>query len=388
MKILYILPSFANTAGTERVISDKINFLAGKGFEIFLVTYEQGKHSCAFPLHSSVRVIDLNTRFFELKQSPYYKRFFLHLGLRRRFKKRLQNIVDEVLPDIVICTTYSLKLLDIILYIQTNAYRIIESHVAFFAIQKSYEYRHIPIIRDFAELYDHYVFNRLKQCDLMVVLTEGDAMEWRKHVTRVVVIPNPITFYPEHVLPHDGSGRRIICVGRLHEQKGFDMLIDAFALIAERCPDWRIDIYGDGSDKAVLLAKIQQYNFQNRIVINPPTSAIYDEYQRSEFFVLSSRYEGYPLVLNEAMSCGIPCVAFRCKFGPEDAITDTINGLLVDNGNVVELADKMLWMMTHTEERLLMGVKAREASSRYEKNVIMNQWVNLFNKTGQGIIND
>lgn len=378
MKLLYLLPSFANRAGTERVISDKINYLAGKGIEVTLVTYEQGNHSCAFPLHSSVRVVDLNTRFFELRQYPYYKRFFLHLGLRRRFKKRLQNIVDEVLPDIVICTTYSLKLLDIFLYIQTNAYRVVESHVAFFTIKKSYEYRHIPIIRNLAELYDHYIFTQLRQCDLMVVLTEGDAIDWRKYVTRVVVIPNPITFYPEHVLPHDGTGRRIICVGRLHEQKGFDMLIDAFALIAERCPDWKIDIYGDGSEKKVLLERIQQANLQNLIAIKPTTSTIYDEYQRSEFLVLSSRYEGFALVVNEAMSCGIPCVAFRCRYGPEDAIQDGVDGLLVENGNIIDLSNKMLWMINHTEERLKMGSKARETSYRYHTSIIMPQWIQLF----------
>jgi glycosyltransferase involved in cell wall biosynthesis len=378
MKIIYLLPSYANKAGTERVISDKINFLAGKGFEITLVTYEQGNHSCPFPLHPSVRVVDLDTRFFELRKYSCRKRFFLHLGLRRRFKKRLQNIVDEVLPDIVICTTYSLKLLDVILCIQTNAYRVVESHVAFFTIKKSYEYRHIPIIHNLAELYDHYIFSRLKKCDLMVVLTEGDAIEWRKHVTRVVVVPNPITFYPEHVLPHDGNGRRIICVGRLHEQKGFDMLVDAFALIAEHCSDWIIDIYGDGSDKMFLLDRIQQANLQNRIAIKPPTSTIYDEYQRSEFLVLSSRYEGFALVVNEAMSCGIPCVAFRCKYGPEDAIQDGVDGLLVENGNINDLANKMLWMINHTEDRLRMGSKARETSYRYHISRIMPKWIKLF----------
>lgn len=380
MKILYLIPSFANKAGTERVISDKINFLAENGYEITFVTYEQGYHSFAYPLHQSIRFIDLNTRFFEVRQRPLYYRPFLIYLLRKQFRARFQKTVDEINPDILICTTYSFKLLDIILSINTKAKRIVESHVACYTIKKTYEYRNIPILRNIAPLYDSYVFARLKRCDMMVVLTEGDASEWRKYVPLVEVIPNPVTTYPEQVLAHDGTGRRIICVGRLHEQKGFDMLIDAFALIASKCPDWRITIYGDGQQKQFLLEKIDSLNLKQRVIICPPTSNIYEEYQKSEFLVLSSRYEGYSLVLNEAMSCGIPCVAYRCKYGPEDVIEHKKTGLLVDNGNVQDLADKILWMTIHTEERLQMGKLARENVFRFRKSEIMKCWLALFSK--------
>ena len=125
---------------------------------------------------------------------------------------------------------------------------------------------------------------------------------------------------------------------------------------------------------------ISNYHLESRITINPSTSDIYSEYYQSDFLVLASRYEGYPLVLNEAMSCSLPCVAFRCKYGPEDAIVHGDNGLLVANGDTTKLAESILWLINHDEERLLMGDKARLSSARYKKDIIMKEWVKLFDE--------
>ena len=378
MKIIYILRSFALKAGTERVISDKMNYLAEHGYEVTLITYEQGSHPKAYPLHPSIRHIDLNTRFFVIEKFGLLKRLIMMSRMRSSFRKRLQQILDEVKPDYYISTTYSINLIDIILSVRTQARKIVESHVACYTVMKSNNYNHQFMMRTLASLYDRWILGKLSKADLMVVLTKGDARDWSLYSDRVMVIPNPVTQYPEHVLPHDGNGHRIICVGRLDSQKGYDMLIDAFAMIESQCIGWHIDIFGEGSDKAMLLDKINQLGLQKRIIIHSPTPEIFYEYQRSEFFVLSSRYEGLPLVLLEAMACGIPCVAFRCKYGPEDIIQDKKDGLLVDNGDVQVLAEKMLWMIIHTEERLCMGQTAREDIRRYEKQTIMQQWLDLF----------
>lgn len=367
-------------AGTERVMSDKMNYLAEHGYEVTLVTYEQGQHKQAFVLHPSIRHIDLGTRFFEIEKYGILKRIPLLYRLRRKFRDRFQSLLDEIQPDIIVATTYSIKMMDIILSMKTNARWIVESHVACYTIKKSYDYRNNPLLRFVASVYDKWMLSKVGKSDLLVVLTNGDANDWREYASRIRVIPNPVTEFPETVLPHDGSGRRILCVGRLHEQKGYDMLIDAFALIADQCKGWKVDIIGDGPDKEMLLEKIRQYNLTDRIMFNPPTSAIYEEYQRSEFFVLSSRYEGLPLVLGEAMSCGIPCVAFKCKYGPEDIIDDGKDGLLVENGDIKKLSEKMLWMITHTQDRLRMGLQARESIRRLRKDIIMKNWLELFDQ--------
>ena len=367
-------------AGVERVVSDKMNYLVQHGYEVSLVTYEQGSHPHAFPLHPSIRHHSIDARFFKLSQEPIWKRPFRMFQMRRQLKKGLQQVVDCENPDVLITTTYSMKVLDIILNVRTNAHRLIESHIACYTIKKAYDYRHRTLLRPLATLYDRLAFSRIRKFEKLIVLTQGDAEDWSHYIKDVIVIPNPVTCYPETLKSRRGNNNRIICVGRLYEQKGFDLLIEAFARIASQCPEWYIDIFGSGEDKQQLQDSILAHQLEGRINILPPTDYVYDEYQQSEFYVLSSRYEGYPLVLNEAMSCGLPCVAFRCKYGPEEAITHGKTGLLAKNGDTADLAQQMLWMINHDEERHAMGNASREAARRYLPQTIMQQWINLFNQ--------
>ena len=381
MKILYITKSFAVKAGVERVLSDKMNWLAEHGYDVMLITYEQGEHPDAFTLHPSIKRSDLDARFFKLSGLPLLKRFNQYLYYRKRFVDNLQIQVDLFRPDIIVTTTYQLKLLDLITKVKSNAKILIESHIACYKAKKSGDFPSYSILRFLAKIYDAYFLKRVSKFDKLVALTQGDVNDWKRYIKRVSVIPNPVTSYPEDAeLRHSGATHRIIAVGRLNEQKGFDLLIEAFAKIANKCPQWNVDIFGDGSDKEQLLNMISHYHLESRITINPATSDIYSEYYQSDFLVLASRYEGYPLVLNEAMSCSLPCVAFRCKYGPEDAIVHGDNGLLVANGDTTKLAESILWLINHDEERLLMGDKARLSSARYKKDIIMKEWVKLFDE--------
>ena len=383
---MYIIKAFAMKAGVERVMSDKMNYLAEHGYSVSMITYEQGDHPYAFTLHQAVNHYQIDARFFKLSQLPMWKRPFEMRQMRKRFKRGLQEAVNKEQPDIIVCTTYSMKILDIILKIRTKAHRIIESHIACYTVRKAYDYRNTPLLRSIATIYDKWAFRNIGKFEKLIVLTYGDAQDWRQFSNDITIIPNPVTNYPEKVKSHDGTGRRIISVGRLYEQKGFDMLIEAFALIADKCPEWHIDIFGSGEDEQKLRNNIAELSLNGRINILPPTKRIYDEYQKSEFYVLSSRYEGYPLVLNEAMSCGIPCVAFRCKYGPEEAIEHGKNGLLAENGNTEDLAQQILWMTEHPVERADMGLTARIAAKRYLLEIIMKQWTYLFQQIEPTVI--
>ncbi len=380
MRILYLTKSVAMKAGVERVFCDKMNWLAEHGYDILLVTYEQGNHSMAFPLHPSISHKDLDTRFFKIASYSFLSRLNVYNRLRKKFKKNLQHEIDAFNPDIVITTTYQLKLIDLILSVNTNAKLLIESHIACYKAKKSGDFPENTISHKLAKLYDSYCLSKINRFKKLIVLTKGDASDWRKYISNVEVIPNPITYFPldEDVKRNDNT-KRIICVGRLNEQKGFDILIDAFSRIADSCKEWHVDIYGDGGDKEMLQSLICQKGLENRIIINPATSDIYKEYMQSDFLVLSSRYEGYPLVLNEAMSCGLPCVAFNCKYGPADAIENGVDGILVPNGDVQKLADSILWMIRHEVDRKKMGSAARLSAAKYKKDMIMERWVNLFN---------
>ena len=379
MRILYLTKSFAAKAGVERVLSDKMNWLAENGYEIMFLTYEQGNHSKAFSLHPSIIYKDLDARFFKLSQFSMLKKCVEYFRCRNRFRKNLQLHVDHFKPDVIITTTYQLKLLDLFFKVKTQAKLVIESHVACYKAQKSGDFSRNSLFYYLAKLYDSYFLRQIKKFDILVALTEGDANDWKKYIEKVMIIPDPITFFPsDKELDKKQNTHRIIAVGRLNEQKGFDLLIDAFSKIADLCPEWTVDIFGSGGDKELLKAMIVNNHLENRVFLNSSTSDIYKEYMKSDFLVLSSRYEGYALVLNEAMSCCLPCVAFRCKYGPEDVITDGQNGVLVPDGDVKKLSDYMLWMIEHRKERILMGNAARLSSVSYKKDVIMQEWVGLF----------
>ena len=379
MKIVYILKSMAPVGGLERVICDKMNYLVSHGHDVSLITYEQGNHPFAFQLDSRICHYDLDVRFFMLYRYPLGKKLYYCIKFRSNFRKRLQGVIDNINPDIIIANSYSMIVVDVITRIRTNAYKIMESHVAFYIMRKLSSYKSNPLLYGFAKIYDWHTGVAVGRFDRVVTLTKGDACDWRMLTERVEVIPNPVTCYFDNVLAHTSDNHRIICVGRLSEQKGYDLLIEAFAMIASKCLQWHIDIYGSGDDEAMLCQMIVDRKLQERIIIHPPTNDIYKEYQTSDFLVLSSRYEGFALVLGESASCGIPSVAFRCKYGPEEVITDGENGLLVTDGDVNELAEKILWMINHREERLRMGIKAREMAKKYQIDSVMKRWEILFN---------
>ncbi len=373
MRILFVLKSMAQKAGTERVMSDKINWLANHGHYVTLVTYEQGNHPISFTLHKSVNVVDLNTRFFELARLPIYHRIIEYYKMRKLFSKRLLEVINKYSPDVLVTTTYSMNVADLIANLNVPIKKIIESHSAWFSVGKKNDFRDNPTLHFLADILDVFYYRRVKNFNLLVALTTGDANDWKCYNGNVITIPNPLTFYPKS-LSLRVSKKQILCVGRLNYQKGFDLLIASFAKIAYRFPEWHVDIYGDGEEKDKLQNLVRMHQLDNQIHFCAPTDRIYDKYQNSDFFVLSSRYEGFGLVLIEAMSCACPCVSFRCKYGPEDIIEDGMTGLLVKDGDIDELAAKMEWMITHNDDRIEMGKRARKAVWQYQIDNVMQKW--------------
>ena len=382
MRIIYLLKSFAAKGGEERVMADKMNYLVSHGHEIVLVTFEQGKHSLVYPLHPSIIHKDLDTRFFTVTKEPFYRKVILLHNLRQQFTKRLTNVINQKKTDMLISTIYPLKNIRLLSKIKktTGVPFLLESHIAFKAVVRQSDFKKGTFKYYIAKIYDEWNLRAMRHCNALITLTEGDAQNWRRYSDKVEIIPNPVTYIPEQTEQIKKDPYRIIAVGRLHSQKGFDLLIEAFAMIATSIPNWHIDIYGHGIDEELLKTMIRDRQLEGKIVLKGLTDKIFDEYRRSQFFVLSSRYEGFGLVLVEAMSCGIPCVSFRCEYGPEDIINNGVDGLLVTDGDVKELAAMILWMATHDKERHDFGVKAQESVRRYNIEVIMKQWNLLFTR--------
>ena len=194
------------------------------------------------------------------------------------------------------------------------------------------------------------------------------------------VIPNAALFMADRYA--DMSRKRVIAVGRLDYQKGFDRLIDAWQIVCTTglFQEWCLDIFGQGEWKDMLKARIKEYGLQNSLHLNEPTKEIAKEYADSSMLVMSSNYEGFPMVMIEAMACGLPVVTFDFKCGPRDIIKDEENGLIVPDGDIQALADAMMRLMANESLRQTMSVEARKVTETYSEDVVMRKWLELFDE--------
>lgn len=368
MKLVFVLRSIATHGGVERVVVDKINYMAKHGHNVLLVTYEQGNHPIEYVINSSVLHIDLGCRIFPLYHLRQPFRIIKIFQMKRMFKEKFYRLISDNRPDVIVTAT---NVNDFMGEIMTVPYgkKIVESHGAFPAIMKGYTLK--------TKIKTYMLLRAIKKCDLLISLTHADADCWRKHVERVKCVPNPVTFYNEKLDMEFKKEGRILYVGRLASEKRIDRLIEAFSIIASNFPSWYIDIFGDGEKKKELIEQIKDYGLNDRIHILEPTHHIIAEYQKSQFLVLCSDNEGFGLVLLEAMACGLPCVSTRCPFGPLEIIEDGFTGLHCDL-NPYDLAAKMEWMITHKAERKQMGIRAHESAAKYKKEVVMKMWEDAY----------
>ena len=378
MRLLIIHRSFALVGGAERVITDKANYLAKAGHQLMLVSYEQGQHPLPYELHPSVKYKDLDCRFFTLSKYSAPMHLYHFIRLKKRFKENLSAVVLDFNPDVLVLASDWQTLMGAVIDAVNTIPVIAEFHNTYDYVMRKVGVSEGWLKAKMAQLYYRQTIKNLGKCAQLVVLTESDARGWRQHFKNVTVIPNPVTLYPDVIddIPKDLG--RIIFVGRFNHEKRIDRLITAFSMIADKYPIWHVDIFGDGNEKKNLLNQIKELKLEGRVIIHEPTKNIYDEYKRSEMLVLCSEHEASPLVLVEAMACGVPCVSMDCPNGPREIISDGQTGLLARNGDVVDLAAKMEWIMAHEDIRKEMGSKARQAAASRKLIVVMEKWESLY----------
>lgn len=217
---------------------------------------------------------------------------------------------------------------------------------------------------------------KVDQFDKLVVLTDEDAVTWKKYFQNIEVITNPVTIHSEEIMAPLAS-KDALAVGRLANQKGFDYLIDAWKTVYEKHPDWKLHIYGEGELKNNLAKQIQANQLENIVFLHEPIKNIEKIYEQSSLFVLSSRFEGFVLSLLEAMSCGLPVVSFDCKFGPTQLIENGKNGFLVPLPDTKKLAEQIIKVLDDEELRKSMGKAAKLTSQAYSVPAIMQKWNEL-----------
>lgn len=373
MKLVYCHCSLFNPGGMERVLLNKVRWLAAAGHEIIVVTTDQQNRPPFYEFPKGVQLIDLGINYSLDNFKPLYKRIPSYLRKRRMHRHRLTELLMHERPDITISLYPSES--SFIPESKDGSKKILELHFnRYFRLQYGR--------KGLTGLIDRYRCRKdvkiARKFDCFVVLTEEDKAYWG-NMPNISVIPNAALPMP---LKSDCSSKRVIAVGRLDYQKGFDRLINAWELVKKdkASEGWRLDIYGQGEWHDMLEEMIESKGLADSVKVNVPTTEIAKEYAKSSILAMTSHYEGFPMVMIEAMSAGLPVVTFDYKCGPRDIITDGVDGLVIPDGDLNAFATAMLQLMADDDKRRRMGRAATAVVDRYSEERVMLQWTSLFEK--------
>ena len=361
-----------NPGGMERVLYNKASYLSRIGWDITVVTTDQQGRPPFYPFPPRVRMTDLGINYADDNDKPVWQKVRGYLRRRRRHRAALTRLLMRERPDIVVSLFPSES--SFIPQIRDGSKKVLELHFCkFFRLQYGRK-GVLGLIDKWRTRQDERL---VRQFDSFVVLTEEDKGYWG-NVPNIEVIPNAALDLSGKV--SDVLNRRIIAIGRLDYQKGFDRLIQAWALVQQtgRFSDWRLDIFGQGEWHDRLQRMIDRLGLTATAALNAPTPHIGSEYVASSLLAMSSRYEGFPMVMIEAMACGLPVVTFDYKCGPRDIVRDGVNGLLVKEGDIAGLARAMERLMADAPLRRQMSKEARRVVRTYSEDAVMARWIQLF----------
>jgi glycosyltransferase involved in cell wall biosynthesis len=348
MRLLYITNGITGIGGLERVLSVKASYLADNfGYEVCMVSLnEKGKEP-----------------FYQFSPKIVFRSVVVTKGKLKYFSG-IRRIVKEFNPDIISVCDDGLKGFFVPLWIGTKVGIIYERHVS----KEMVTHDRNPNLRQKLSLLLMNIGSRLY--DRFIVLTNDNKQQWKSG--NVEVIPNPLPFYPDSV--SELNNKCIICVGKVSVQKGYERLSEAWKLIKDKYPDWSVHIYGSVPENSRLPEIIREASIQ----IKEPVTQIQDKYMASSIYALPSRFEGFGMVLIEAMACGVPCVAFDCPCGPRDIIRNGEDGFLIENGNIEQFAKQLSVLIENEKLRKEMGRNARRNVQRYDVGIIAGMWDKLF----------
>jgi glycosyltransferase involved in cell wall biosynthesis len=376
MKIAYSIPSLFNAGGMERVLTIKANYLAEvSNYDVFIIITDGKQKKPYYELSPKIHIVQLDINYDELYGKSLLKRIKGYFFKQRMFKKKLKKALFDIKPDITISLLR--REINFLSGIKDGSIKIGEIH---FGRLNYREFRGDnflgPLKQMIKKCWMLQLIHNLKKLDCFVVLTYEDKERWPELKKNIVTIHNPLSFFPETV--SDCCNHQAIAAGRYFQEKGFDLLINAWSIVTKKHPDWILKIYGDGALRSSLTEQIFSLGIENNCLLEPTVNNIIEKYCESSIFVFSSRNEGFGLVITEAMSCGLPAVSFACPSGPKDIIRDGEDGLLVSNGNVQEMAEKICYLIENETIRKEMGRKARIQVERFRVEKIMKQWEQLF----------
>ena len=352
MKILILGGNFNNAGGTERVGSMVANGLFEAGHEIVVVSILHGNEPF-FPLNEDIKIISL----FDSSGRTLYRTPNIIYKLRELLKKEHIDLL------IVVETMSVLFTLPAVLGLSVK--HICWEHFNFnFDLGKKGR----RLARQLAARY----------CDSVVTLTERDKQYWlegTQHKSQISTIANPSPF-PTQEYNNQTNTKIVLAVGRLTYQKGFDLLLESWVEVNKVMPNWTLLIVGEGEDKIKLNNFIKRNNLNDSVKLVGNTNNIHEYYEKAEIFCLSSRFEGFGMVLIEALSFGLPIVSFDCEVGPAEILEGT-GSILVTQNDTELLALSLVNLMKDKEQRKAIRLKSIKKAEVYQPESIIAQWIDL-----------
>lgn len=357
-KILVYMNSMAPAGGIERVVSNLFNKLS-KDVEVVLLT-KDAKESF-YKLNNKITVYSLNNYLeLDLKKSKIsrivsiLKNIFIgNIKLRAKLKKINPDYIYVVSP---------LEAMEILFAKYKHQKLLISEHGSKFGYNKIYNYIKKII---YPKAYK------------LVVPSTMDTDLYLKEGFKAIYIPHLNTF--ENNKKNDLKEKIVLNIGRYTDDKQQDLLIDIWSELykTKNIKEWKLYIVGSGENEKKLQKKIEKYNLGHVIKLLPPKKNVNEYFEKASIFAFTSRYEGFGMVLLEAMSFGIPCISFDCPSGPRDIIENKINGYLIPENDIKMYVDKLNSLISNKDEIVMMGDKAFSKAINWNKKDMINSWKEL-----------
>lgn len=372
MKIVYCISGMFKSGGIERVITNKVNYLVAHGYEACIITTDQAGRPDFFPIDERVERIDLGLNYDQYDELPTWKRYWKTWRLCSLHKARLEEALKQLRADVTVSVwRHEVSFLP---DLKDGSRKVLELHTSKFAPVRMYPAGQ-KLRRIFGRLRVAQQERVAARYDHFVILTREEQPLW-KGFTNLSVIPNPLSFSSQKRA--DMSAHRVMTAGRMEYVKNYSELLRIWSRVSPTFPDWELHIYGDGWMLDGLRRQAEELGVASQVTFEGAVSDMETAYASSSIYLMTSHFEGLPMVLLEAQSVGLPAVSYACSSGPRDIITDGEDGFLVPLYDEATFAERLSTLMRDEALRTRMGKAAEVASHRYDLEVIMPQWLELF----------
>jgi glycosyltransferase involved in cell wall biosynthesis len=358
MKILYVAPDITDSGGISRVVSLKTNYLVSQlNYEVRILSVNDCLSKRFYDFDPAIKWYNIN----KTKNIFLFLKDYIHL---------IKETIANEKPDIIVICDAVLWVF-IPWLVKTEIPIIFETHFSvFFEKSKAksiYSKLRSKIVRIFKQ-------KTITKFTCLVTLTKEENLV--RQAKNSIVIPNPLSFTVKNKAALANKKAMAVCMNPY--VKGLDRLLLVWSKIAEKHPDWVLDVYGNWNQNTTFLEMTNDLKVLNSINFLPPTNDIQSCYNQSSVFLMTSRYEAFPMVLLEAMTSGVPCIAYDCPSGPRAIIEKDINGFLIEDGNLELFIQKLELLIEDENLRIRMGVNAQQSVQKYNIDYIMKKWEKLF----------